>query len=221
MSVKAATLSPERGKSLVPADGPVRTLATNELLFREGDARTCLYLIEAGSICTYRRTADQAPEVVEFAFAGDVVGLGCLAQHIYWARAVVETRVRALPLAMMDEIVTREGRTQQRFAEAVGREFLFRRQLLTTARRDPIGRVAAFFLALSQINKHEGRDGSIIRESLACGAVAECLELDLGSLGRALVELEKKGLIEPCPPLGLRLTNAAGLESLVNESITP
>src|SRR2546425_292785 len=87
--------------SAVPS-GPVRTLATNEVLFREGGARAALYLIENGSICTLRKRIHRPDEVIEFAFAGDVVGLGYLKQHIYWARAAVETRVRNLPLDAID-----------------------------------------------------------------------------------------------------------------------
>lgn len=199
--------------------GPARTLATNEILFRGGDPRSHLYLIETGSICTYRKRRGRPHEVIEFAFTGDVVGLGFLEHHIYWAQAAVETRVSSLPLDAVDEIVKHDGRAKQRYAEAIDREFAFRRRLLTRAslRRRPVSRVAALLLALSQLNKNEGRDPTLMSDSLSCGVVADWLGLDLDSLADALVELEKKELIRPSPPQGLRLIDFAGLEELANE----
>ena len=199
--------------------GPARTLATNEVLFREGDRRSHLYLIETGSICTYRKRRGRSHEVIEFAFAGDVVGLGFLDHHIYWARAAVETRVSSLALDAVDEIVRHDGRAKQRYAEAVDREFAFRRRLLTRSsiRRRPICRVAALLLALSQLNKNECRDPALMTDSLSCGVVAEWLGLDLDSLADALLELQKRKLIQPCPPLGLRLMDFVRLEELAKE----
>ena len=200
-------------------DAPFRILASNEVLFREGDFKTHLYMIEEGIISVYRKRTHQPNEIIEFAFSGDVVGLGYLEEHTYWARSVVETCVRCLPLDALDTVLEDDSRTKQRYADAISREFEFRREFLVTAlRRNPIGRLAAFFLALSQLNKNEGRDQNIITDSLECGVVAGCIGLDLDSLGQALVELEKKGLIVPCPPQGLRLNDLAGLEDLANET---
>jgi CRP/FNR family transcriptional regulator, anaerobic regulatory protein len=203
----------------IARDVPVRTLSTGEILFHEGDLKAHLHEISAGVISVYRTRTDRPHEVIEFVFAGDVLGLGYLEYQIYCARAVVETQVKCLPLSAMENILLDDNRAKQRHAEAIQREFAFRRNLLVTAnRRRPVGRVAAFLFALSQLNRNEGRDPTIVGDSLKCGMVAESLGLDLDSLGGALVELEKKELIEQCPPLGLRLTNLGGLESLAGGS---
>ena len=203
----------------IAPDVSVRTLSTGEILFHEGDLKAYLHEISAGVVCVYRSRVDRPHEVIEFVFAGDVLGLGYLEYQIDCARAVVETQVKCLPLSAMESILQDDNRAKQRHAEAIQREFAFRRNLLVTAnRRRPIGRVAAFLFALSQLNRSEGRDPTIVGESLKCGTVAESLGLDLDSLGGALVELEKKELIEPCPPLGLRLIDLGGLESLAGGS---
>jgi CRP/FNR family transcriptional regulator len=194
---------------------PVRTLSIGEILFREGDRKAHLLQISAGIVCVYQPRMGRSDEVIEFVFPGDVLGLGYLEHQIYWARALVQTQIKCLPLESLNYIVQFNHRAKQRHAEALDREFAYRRDLFTASnRQNPIGRAAAFLLAVSQFNKDEGRDPNIVTDSLKCGVVAEWLDVDLDTLRRALVELEKKGLIEPCDPLGLRLIDAGGLQML-------
>ena len=192
---------------------PLRILRA-AALFHPG--KTHLYRIEAGTIALYRKRIGHPLDVVEFAFTGDVVGFGFLEHHIHLAKAVGEAHVRCLPLDALDHILRDDERAAHRYAETLGREFEFRRDELAGAYRKPTSRLAAFFLALSQLNGHEGRDSNVISDSLECGSVASCIALDLDALGRALVELEKAGLIESCPE-GLRLANLVGLSQLANE----
>jgi hypothetical protein len=77
------------------------------------------------------------------------------------------------------------------------------------------------FLALSQVNKYEGRDPCLIPNAVKSATVTDCVALDIDALGQALVELEKAGLIERYPPHGLRLANLAALAHLANETPAP
>ena len=188
-----------------------RRLSAGDVLFRAGDTRIHFYLIEQGTIALYRKRLGQ--DVVEFVFAGDVLGLGALEKHIDEARALSKSSVRQLPLDSLDDILQDE-RVQRRYADAVHREFAARRnEIIETFRGTAVERVASFFVALSQLNTHEGREPNLIVDSLECGIVANFLSLDIESLGHALVELEKKQLIERTSS-GLRLTDLEGLERL-------
>jgi CRP/FNR family transcriptional regulator, anaerobic regulatory protein len=197
-------------------DAPIRVVR-DQNLFRRGQPKTHIYLIEAGTLAVYETRIDGTRNVVEFAFAGDTVGFGFLENHLYSAQAVGEARVRCLPLTALDQILQHDKRAMQRYAEAMQREFEFRRDELISADRKSATRVAALFLTLSRRNEEEGRDPRMIGDSLDCGTVAGYLELDLDTLGGALAELEHAKLIERCPPRGLRLTDLAGLEQLANE----
>jgi hypothetical protein len=145
-----------------------------------------------------------------------------LDKHICLAKTPSKSSLRSLPLGALDDLLQTNDRIRRRYDEAVRREFIERRgELIDTFRRKPVSRLASFFflvsfLALSQLNTHEGRDTNLIVDSLTCGIVSSCLGLDLDSLGRALVELERKHLIE-ATPLGLRLINLTGLEDLAKE----
>ena len=203
---------------LVPLiDAPVRVVR-DQILFRRGQSKTHIYQVEAGTIAVYETRVGGTHNVVEFAFAGDAVGFGFLDYHIYSAQAVGEARVRCLPLTALDQILQHDKRAMQRYAEALQREFEFRRAEVLSADRNPANRVAALFLVLSRRNENEGSDPRVIGDSLACGTVAGYLGLDLETLGRALVELEKAGLVEGCPPHELRLIDLAGLEQLATET---
>ncbi len=73
------------------ADNGFRTLAAGEMLFREGEARSHVYRVEKGSICLFKQRADGSQDVIEFAFPGDLVGLGYLDNHVSGAQATMET----------------------------------------------------------------------------------------------------------------------------------
>src|SRR4051812_872390 len=72
---------------------PVRTLSSGEILFREGDPKVHLHQISAGVVCVYQPRTGRSEEVIEFVFPGDVLGLGYLEHQIYWARALVKSRI--------------------------------------------------------------------------------------------------------------------------------
>jgi CRP/FNR family transcriptional regulator, anaerobic regulatory protein len=202
------------GEQLLLGDG-VRQLQAGDQLFRRGEARTHLFLVEAGTIGVYRDLC--GGQVVEFAIAGDVVGLGWLPRHVFSAIAVSQSRVRLLGVNVGDDVRHRSERAQRRYAEAVKGEFIARRDELREMFRDcPLRRVAAFLLAMSELNAHEGRDPRLT-DSLCSETVASGLELDLDTLGQVLVELQQMQLVAPCPPSGLRLTNLAGLYALAKD----
>jgi CRP/FNR family transcriptional regulator len=195
---------------------PVRRLNQGEVLFRAGDPKTHLYRVESGCLCVYEPHSAEH-RAVEFAFAGDLLGLGYLENHTRSARAIGETRVTCLALSAVDRIVEASPRARDQLKQAIDDELEFVRDgLVRSGQRNPIERVAAFFVALSRGNSYEGRNPNIITDSLKCGAVASDLALSVETLARILVELEERKLIENCPPSALRLNDIAALERLAD-----
>jgi CRP/FNR family transcriptional regulator, anaerobic regulatory protein len=202
-------------------EGEVRFLAANELLFGMGEPKTKLYVVETGALAVYEPRWNGHRAVIEFAFPGDLVGLGFLNTCTCSARATTETRVRCLPLSTQDRLNAGDSRTQSRLADAIEREIEFLRESsVRFSRQNPLGRLAAFLLTLSGENEQEGRDPTLLAEPLDCGVVADFLALSIERLGSLLVELEHRGLIEPLGPHGLRLTNVAGLEGLAGRPLS-
>jgi CRP/FNR family transcriptional regulator len=192
----------------------IRTLSAGEVLFREGDARSHVYRVETGALCLYRSLTGGGQDVLEFAFPGDLVGLGYLDSHVSAAQATMVTTLHCLPRGALDPVVEQSARSRSRLTTAIEREVAFLKDTLVRGvHPEPLRRVAALFVTLSRYNQYEGRDPDIITDSLKCGAVAGHLGMTVDALARQLAELEARGLIEPHEK-GLRLLGIDALERL-------
>ena len=195
-----------------------RRLAAGEMLFREGDPRTHVYRVEQGSICLFKVRSDGSHDVLEFAFPGDIIGLGYLDHHVSAAQAAVETQVGCVPRAAVQLVLEKTPRITSRLTAAIEREVAFLRESQSQAgRTSPVERIAALFVTLSRCNAYEGRDPTLISDSLTCGVVAGYLNVSVDELADCLKELERRDLVEATPK-GLRLKNFDELEQLADAS---
>ena len=202
-------------------DAAVRVLASNELLFSLGDPKTHFYAVQSGALAVYEPRWNGHRAIIEFAFPGDLVGLGFLQTHTCSARATVETCVQCLPLSAQDHLFADDPRAQAQLADAIEREGEFLRELsVRFSQQNPLGRLAAFLLTLSRENEQEGRDPAMLMQPLHCGVVADFLALSIDRLGSLLVQLEQRGMIAPSPPQGLRLTDVEALEKLAGRTLS-
>jgi CRP/FNR family transcriptional regulator len=193
-----------------------RTLVANEVLFREGERKTHVYRVESGVVCVYQPRWNGHRADIEFAFPGDLLGLGYLDAHAFTARATVETRVTCLPLSAVHSLVEHDPKAREKLADAIERDLeTVRDDLVKAGHRQPIARVAALLVALSHGSKLEGMDPTIVSDSMKCGYVAGQLSMSIDFLASILVELQKSGLIETCPQ-GLRLKDLEALERLAD-----
>ncbi|MGI9404635.1 MAG: Crp/Fnr family transcriptional regulator [Hyphomicrobium sp.] len=194
----------------------VRTLSAGDFLFHEGDSRTHSFRVETGGICVYKTLPDGSRDVLEFAFSGDLVGLGYHDKHVATAQATTQTSVSCLPRTAREPPTDKDQQAKAGVSPAVEREVvLLRDALVHTGEPQPIERVAALFVTLSRCNGYEGRAPDMITDSLKCGVVAGYLNMSLDLLAAQLTELEAQGLIEPAAN-GLRLKDLAALEKLAD-----
>lgn len=209
----------EPAKALEPAGKAgaceVLTLRPGETLFREGDARSHVYRVERGALCLFKSRADGTQDIFEFAFPGDLVGLGYLDSHVSGAQAAIETSLTCLSRTALDPSAERSAR----LTAAIEREVTFLREsLIRNGHPSPLERVAALFITLSRYNAYEGREPTLITDSLKCGVVAGYLNMSVGELAAQLSEMEARGLIEPCAK-GLRLKDLDGLEKIADRPL--
>jgi CRP/FNR family transcriptional regulator len=192
-----------------------RILASNELLFETGDLKSDLYRIDSGAICLYTTGPDGKSDVIEFAFAGDIVGMGFLPTHVCNARAVAETWVTCLPRNALDSISPDDQRTNKRLNAAIIREFEYRRETLAAQGKGrPVARLAALLVALSRRNRGEGRDPYLIDDVPNSAIVADYLGLSIDLLALALVQLQNQRLIELTAQNALYLRDVEALAAL-------
>lgn len=210
--------SAENGKPFpapVDAGAVVQTVDTGEILFQAGDERT-LYRIERGAICHYMRWTDGRHEVIEFAFPGDIIGLGHLGHHVSTAQAMVDTVVSLVSEEAFSSALESDDRLSFRLSAAVEREFDHLRDNAVSAHPVPAAaRVANFLLALSSMNTPEGRDPDLISDEITAGFVADQLDMSIDKLGAALLSLKKEGAVRETAA-GLRIVDPHTLQRLAD-----
>jgi len=195
----------------------VLTLAAGETLFQEGDPRLHVYRVETGSICLFKQRADGTLDVIEFAFPGDLVGLGYLDKHVTGAQATLATTLSRLPRSDIQPATSQPASARARLTAAIEREVAFLNEAPQASKLSPLPleRIAALFVTLSRCNAYEGRDPLLITDSMNCGVVAGYLDLSLADLARHLKELEALGLVAAAGP-NLRLADLEALERLAD-----
>jgi CRP/FNR family transcriptional regulator len=204
--------TPPAGVDPAPKSARVRRMGRGETLFHAGDQRQ-LYRVERGALCHYVRWDDGHHEVIEFAFPGDIIGLGHLDVHTSTAQAVAKTIVSPVSEEEFEQLLETDGQLAARFTAAGDREFDFLRvRALTTAGKLPAaGRVASFLAALSRMGASEGRDPAVITDEFSSGAVADHLNMTVDALAAALRDLEARGIVTPVRN-GLRIADLEALE---------
>lgn len=200
----------------LPASGQVlQTVDTGEILFQAGDDRT-LYRVERGAICHYMLWSDGRHDVIEFAFPGDIVGLGHLDHHVTTAQAMVDTVVSLVSEETFSQALESDDRLSFRLASAVEREFDYLRDKALAVHHVPAAaRVANFLLALSAMNGPEGREPDLISDDITAGFVAESLDMSIDKLSAALLELKREGAVKETPA-GLRILDPHTLQRVAD-----
>jgi CRP/FNR family transcriptional regulator, anaerobic regulatory protein len=194
-----------------------RRVRMGSTLFQPGETRQ-LYRVESGAICHYVQPAEGSYEIIEFAFSGDIIGLGRLAKHVTTAKAMVETTVSVITDADIDRALTNDNRLFFRIAEAVEREFDYlKNRSLKASLGPPIQRVANFLLAIVSINASEGRALLLVADDVSSGYAAEQLQMSIDALAGALLSLRRSGLVDVSDNR-LRILDINALETLAADA---
>jgi len=191
----------------------IKQMSGGEKLFSRGEPKECLYRVESGVIAITWTTPASIPETIEHVETNGVFGLGYLDYHLYDAVALTDCAVSFWPRNAFGSLSDQVPGLEARQADAVEREFLHLRSSIVAAPADrPVSRLAAFLSVVSRMNGAEGRDPNVIDETMQGEVVADYLHMDLETLGQALVELERRGLVQLEPPRGLRIIDPEGLD---------
>jgi CRP/FNR family transcriptional regulator, anaerobic regulatory protein len=194
------------------------TLGLGDYLYQEADARPFIYRVEKGVIVVFERQFGRPVKIIAVAGKGDSFGLGCLEHHHDNARAVVESVVSYVPRTELSVLAEQDPQLQKKQNEVVARNFQHGKRLARDrGRAAPIECVAAFLVALSRQNANEGRDPSLVAGSCECVSTASLLlDLDTAVFERALVRVQRMGLVEPLPNGLLHLKDIPALEGVAD-----
>ncbi len=175
----------------------LRSLAPKEHLFCAGDAATHVYRVESGHLCIYRTMMDGRRQVVDFAYPGDVLGLGALGEHGTSAQATVRTVVRCLSVSTLVDSARRDPKLGMQLYETLSHELQAARELLfTVSQKTASERLASFLLALSRRNERRGEKPNEIVLPMTRSDIADFLGLTIETVSRTFTRLRMERVID-------------------------
>ncbi len=197
------------------ATSPLRRVEAREHLWCEGDQRTHVYRVETGSVCVYKVLPDGRRHVVDFAFPGDLVGLGLTPEHTFNAQALVGTRLKGLTVGAFNQALREDSRWAIKLYEALSMELeAARAQLLMVSKRVSTERVASFLLTLSERNAKRGGESEVISLPMRRIDIADFLGLTIETVSRTFTKLKTSRVISLLPGNLVRIVDRSRLEEL-------
>ena len=210
------TVRPPSGRSIERhwTNGIVRRVEPKAHLFTEGDAKTHVFKVASGAVCLYKVLADGRRQVIEFALEGDLIGLCSAPVEACNAQAMVSTRLKCLPLAVLLKAARRDAKVALGLYEALSRELVATREhVLCVGQRGATERLATFFVILSRRNEERGYDPQTIQLPMT-RAIADFLGLTIETVSRTFSKLRRHGLIQIDQITTIRLRNTGELRRL-------
>ena len=185
-------LSDKRIRAVAP-----RMLQAREHVFFEGDPKDHVYQVEKGTVCLYKTLPDGRRQIVDFAYPGDLIGLGAPGDHVFSAQAITLTRLRCLPAGPLHEMASHDPQVGMQLYTALSDQLLAARDLLlTVGQRNATERLAALLLALARRNERNGTDPARIALPMTRADIADFLSLTIETVSRTFTKLRQSGVIE-------------------------
>ena len=195
--------------------GTLRGVEAKEHIFTEGDKKAFVYSVVTGAVCLYKVLPDGRRQVIDFAYPGDLIGLGSGAIETLNAQATVATRVRCTSLGALRQAASCDPAMALRLYEALSRELAaMRDHLICVGQRSAMERVTSFLLALSKRNEARGRDAMTVELPMTRADIGDFLGLTIETVSRTFSKLKCLGAIEIDQGTTIRLVDTDQLQAL-------
>ena len=199
------------------AEGTLRGIEPKEHVFTEGDSRTFAYKVVTGALCLYKVVPDGRRQVLDFAYPGDIIGLGSGAIETCNAQATMATRVRCVPVAALRRAAGADPRLALRLLEVLSLELDgMRDHLVCIGQRSATERLMTFLLSLSRRNEAKGGDPETIELRMTRADIGDFLGLTIETVSRTFTKLRSRGLIEIDQGTTIRIVDIERLETFVD-----
>ena len=177
------------------AHATVRKIESKEHVFCEGDPRLHVFRVEEGVIAIYKTLCDGRRRIIDFAYPGDLLGLGVLDEHILSAQATSPAKVRCFSAASLEAMAENDADLALKLYKSVCQELTATRSLLVTVgQRSAVERVAAFLLGLRRRSGDE--TGETVTLAMRRSDIADLLGLTIETVSRTLTKLRTMGVID-------------------------
>lgn len=188
----------EAGRVL--AMSSARVLRRGEVLFREGEPATALFVVESGRVKLTQTTPAGQEVILRYLAPGDAFAAVALFENSTFpvtAQATERTRVRGWAREVLPPLVRNHPRFEANLLRIVSshtREALSRVRELAT---EPVAqRLARTLLRLGDQVGREEPDGSLLIERITQQEVSEIAGASLFTVSRTLADWEEQGIVE-------------------------
>jgi CRP/FNR family transcriptional regulator len=196
------------------AAASLRVLQAREHIFFEGDAKDHVYRVEKGTVCLYKTLPDGRRQIVDFAYPGDIIGLGAPGEHVFSAQAICLTRLRCLPCGALHEFARLDPEIGLQLYRTLSDQLLAARDLLlTVGQRNATERLAALLVALAR-RTERGGDPERIALPMTRADIADFLSLTIETVSRTFTKLRQAGIIDLAQSSLVVIRDRAALEQL-------
>lgn len=219
--------APEEAERILAAGAP-HVLQRGEILFREGEPATALYLVESGRVKLTQLATDGQEVIMRYQAPGDAfaaVALFDRGTYPVTARATERTRLRAWSREILPGLVRDHPRFEANLLRIVAshtREALNRLRELAT--ESVAQRLARTLLRLGQQIGTADPDGSpggpILIERINQQDLAEIAGTSVYTVSRTLAAWQEQGIVE-AGRQRLRIRNPQGLAGIAHGSSAP
>lgn len=197
--------------------GTIRRLECKEHVFCEGDPRVHVFRVEEGVVAIYKTLSDGRRQVIDFAYPGDLIGLGTLKEHVLSAQATCASKVRCLSARTLEREAGSDPALALSLYKSVCQELTATRNLLiSVGQRSALERVALFLLRLQQ--REDICEGDSVCLSMLRSDIADLLGLTIETVSRTLTKLRTMGVIGlPQGSTHVEFRDLGRLQELANE----
>jgi CRP/FNR family transcriptional regulator len=199
------------------AHGALRGIEAKEHVFNEGDPKGFVYTVVTGAVCLYRILSDGRRQVIDFAYPGDVIGLGTGAVETFNAQATVATRVKCVPASSLRSAAARDAGVALGLYEALSRQLAsMRNHLVCVGQQSATERLVNFLLTLSHRNEANGGDPEKVELRMTRHDIGDFLGLTIETVSRTFSKLKSLGVIEIDQGTTIRLVDIDQLEEMAD-----
>ncbi len=203
------------------ARGAIRKIAVGQMLWSEGDEARHAYLLRSGCIRLSQMLPDGRRAVHQFAFAGDVIGLGSIV-HGRDAEAVEATSLLAVSLTWLRQCAKDDPALLGVIYASVRSSLRSVQEHVTVLSRLAAGeRIAHFLMELAERGRNRGESPDRVRIPMRRVDVADYLGLTVETVCRTLTSFRKAGLIAMDNADELRVLDIRRLMALANGESDP
>jgi CRP/FNR family transcriptional regulator len=190
-------------------------LPAGKTLFSEGDSADALYHLTDGTMRLVRLLGDGRRQIMGFAFAGDILGLGVRDGFSSSAEAVDDARLCRFPVKDLNRLFRAFPEMERRLLDAA-RERLAadQDQMLLLGRKAPMEKLASFLLDAAARARLAGRPDNPIVLAMSRGDIADFLGLTVETVSRSFSRLKADKVIALPEPTLVRLVDRERLEEL-------